>query len=224
MWTTLESMGMVHKRWLKLSVCCWREGVFQCAPVSCLTSLPSVMVKSGVGRGNDESSSECRAWTLCVCGFLCADFCARIFWRGFLVRIFGADFSVRIFDADFVRIFFDFGADFGADFFADFFFAGRPQGERQKKIQQKSIKKSSPKSSPKFPLQKSSPKSSPNPSQDVRQLVLTWTQKKRCGCTPLFLSPLWRLTLKVVVFLATGGSGWHMASRFVWKTSKSPLK
>ena len=71
-------------------------------PVSCLTSLLSVMVKSRAGRGYDESRSECRAQTLCalsfVCGFLCTDFCAPIFGadlNSFLVRFFGADFLSR---------------------------------------------------------------------------------------------------------------------------------
>ena len=134
-----------------------------------LTSLPSVMVKSRVGRGHHESSSECRARTLCVCA---------IFVRGVLVWIFGADFSVRIFRCGFfVRLFFVILV-----LIVGRIFCGRPQGERQKIHQ-----KSSPKSSPTFPLQKSSPKSSPNlfqdVRQDIRQSVLTWTQRK-CGCTP----------------------------------------
>ena len=70
---------------------------------------PRVMVKSCVGGGREESFSEHpEAVRIFACGFLCADFCVRIFCAdfscGFLRADFRADFgffcvriSVRIF-------------------------------------------------------------------------------------------------------------------------------
>ena len=74
-------------------------------------SSPRVMVKSCVGGGWEESFSEHPdAVRIFVCGFLCADFCVRIFcadFRGFLCADFRADFGFfrADFDADFWRIF-----------------------------------------------------------------------------------------------------------------------
>ena len=145
---------------------------FNVPPLSCLTSLPSVMVKSWAERGYDESSSGCRARTLwsfvCqifVCGFLCADFwcgffgadfSVRIFWCGFLVRIFrcgsfNAHFSVRMLHMQI----------FGRIFKRIITCARRPQGIATCKIQQKIhqkilpkmfLSKNPPKDTPQIPL------------------------------------------------------------------------
>ena len=123
---------------------------------------------------------------LFMCGVLCADFCVRIFVRGFLVRIFGTEFSVQIFRCGFfVQIVRAFCFVIWAQILVrilgrilQIFCCKETAGER-KKSSEKPIKIFSTKSSPIFPLQKSSP----NPSQDIRQSVLTWTQR-RCGSTP----------------------------------------
>ena len=72
------------------------------------------MVKSCVRGGREESFSEHPdAVRIVVCGFLCADFCVRIFLCGFSVRILVCGFSCGFWI--FLRA--DFSADFDADFF-----------------------------------------------------------------------------------------------------------
>ena len=208
---------------VKSSVYGWREGVFQCSPLSCLMSLPSVMVKSWAERGYDESSSGCRARTLWsfVCGFLCADFCARIFGADFCVRIFrcgffGADFSVRIFRCGFFRC--GFWCGFLGGFFSGFFFCKETAGRATKKIQQKIHQKILPKILPKISSPKILPKILPKSLSGYSQSVLTWTQR-RCGCTPWCLCGGW------LPKSSPSGNRWQwltQASRLVLKTAKPP--
>ena len=218
---------MVHNQRLKLSVYGWREGVFQCSLwvvwrpylVSWLSlELREVTMKAALGAVHG------------LFGVLCADFCVRIFVRGFfgtdfsvriffgadfLVRIFGADFSVRIFRCGFWR---GFWCGFLGGFFSGFFFARRPQGKRQKKSSKKSIKKSSPKSSPKAPLQKSSPKSSPNPSHDIR----SWSSLGLKGDVGAHRDAFVEVGSQSRRLLATGGSGWHRLAGWCWRPPSPP--
>ena len=192
MWTPLESMRIVHKIVVKNWVFCgWREGVLQCAPVSCLMSLPGVMVKSWAGEVVMKALSVVHG--LFVCGvFVCGFFVCGFFVRGFFgANIFGVDFLVRIFrcgffDADVSCRFFWHGflvrilVRIVVRIFFGFFFCKETAGRATKKNPaKKSIKKILPQN---FLLQQSPPNSSPNPS--AYSPVGPHLVSRRCGCTP----------------------------------------
>ena len=95
------------------------------------------------GRSEESFSEHPDAVRIFVRGFLCADFCVRIFCADFR-----ADFCVRIFVwiLDFLRA--DFGADFEAVFYEDFW-----QGDRGRatKNPSKNPPKNPPQSSSRIP-------------------------------------------------------------------------
>ena len=70
-----------------------RERVFQFAPVPISCRHPALWSSLALGEVGRKASLR----SPMPCEFLYADFCARIFVRGFFVQTFRADFRVWIF-------------------------------------------------------------------------------------------------------------------------------
>ena len=156
------------------------------------------------------------------CGFLCADFCVRIFGADFSVRIFrcgffGADFSVRIFWCGFFGA--DFCADFCADFFADFFLHG-DRRESDKKNPEKNPSKNPPRNPPQNFLSKNPPQNRP---QTTFRTFASRSSLGLKGGAGAHLDALVEVGCQSRRFsgnrsgVETGLAGWH-----VLKTSKPP--